>query len=41
VWSLTQFANKFAKLLGRKGGASGLSTHEMELLARILHPKTC
>jgi transposase InsO family protein len=35
VWTLTQFANAFAKLLGRKGGASGLSTQEMELLARV------
>jgi hypothetical protein len=41
VWSLTQFANKFAKLLGRKGGASGLSTHEMELLGQVhrSHPR--
>jgi transposase InsO family protein len=35
VWTLTQFANAFAKLLGRKGGASGLSTQEMELLGRV------
>jgi transposase InsO family protein len=41
VWSLTQFANKFAQLLGRKGGASGLSTHEMELLGHVhrSHPR--
>lgn len=35
VWSLPQFLAKFAKLLGRKGGASALSTAEMELLAQI------
>lgn len=33
VWPLTQFASKFARLLGRKGGVSGLSTQEMEVLA--------
>jgi len=33
VWPLTQFASKFARLLGRKGGVSGLSTREMEVLA--------
>ena len=35
VWTLTQFANALAKLLGRKGGASGLSTQEMERLGRV------
>jgi hypothetical protein len=35
LWSFAQFAAKFAKLLGRKGGASGLSTQEMERLAEI------
>ena len=41
VWSLTQFAGKFAKLLGRKGGVSGLSTKEMELLGQVHrnHPR--
>jgi len=33
VWSLTGFAGAFARLLGRKGGVSGLSTREMETLA--------
>ncbi len=33
VWPLTRFASKFARLLGRKGGVSGLSTQEMEALA--------
>ena len=32
-WSLTGFAAAFARLLGRKGGVSGLSTREMEALA--------
>jgi transposase InsO family protein len=34
-WSLANFAAKFAKLWGRKGGASGLSTQEMEALAQF------
>jgi hypothetical protein len=33
VWSLTGFATRFARLLGRKGGLSGLSAQEMEVLA--------
>jgi len=33
VWSLTGFAAAFARLLGRKGGVSGLTTREMETLA--------
>ncbi len=33
VWPLVRFASKFARLLGRKGGISGLSTQEMEALA--------
>jgi hypothetical protein len=33
--TLAQFLAAFAKLLGRKGGASGLSTHELELLGRV------
>ena len=33
VWPLTRFASKFARLLGRKGGVSGLSAQEMETLA--------
>ena len=33
VWSLTGFANRFAQLLGRKGGASGLTAQEMEVLS--------
>ncbi len=32
-WSLTGFAGTCARLLGRKGGVSGLSTREMETLA--------
>ena len=41
VWSFTQFAAKFAKLLGRKGGASALSTQEIELLGQVHrnHPR--
>lgn len=35
IGSFAQFASKFAKLLGRKGGASGLSTQEMELLSGV------
>ena len=34
-WSFLQFASKFAKLLGRGGGVSGLSAHELELLDRV------
>jgi len=33
VWSLTSFSRVFARLLGRSGGVSGLSTHEMNTLA--------
>lgn len=33
VWSLTGFAGTFARLLGRQGGVSGLSTRELETLA--------
>jgi hypothetical protein len=33
VWSLTSFARVFARLLGRQGGVSGLTTQEMEVLA--------
>jgi putative transposase len=33
VWSLTGFAGTFARLLGRKGGVSGLSVREMEAIA--------
>jgi transposase InsO family protein len=32
VWSLTSFARTFARLLGRQGGVSGLSVHEMDVL---------
>ncbi len=32
VWSLTGFAGAFARLLGRQGGLSGLTAHEMEIL---------
>jgi len=34
-WSFAQFAGKFAKLLGRDGGISALSTGELELLNRV------
>ena len=34
-WSLANFAAKFAKLWGRKGGISGLSAQEMEALAQF------
>lgn len=33
--SFLQFAGKFAKLLGRDGGISGLSGQELELLDRF------
>jgi transposase InsO family protein len=33
VWSLTGFATACARLLGRKGGVSGLAAQEMEVLA--------
>ncbi|MFZ0790428.1 MAG: hypothetical protein WAM94_12505, partial [Chromatiaceae bacterium] len=33
VWSLAGFAGTLARLLGRKGGVSSLSTQEMEILA--------
>lgn len=33
VWSLSSFARVFARLLGRQGGVSGLTTQEMDLLA--------
>jgi transposase InsO family protein len=41
VWSTAQFAAKFAKLLGRKGGVSGLSTEELECLDQFHrhHPR--
>ena len=37
VWSFPSFAAALAKLLGRQGGASGLSTQEMELLTQVHH----
>ena len=33
VWAVTSFAHVFARLLGRQGGVSGLTTHEMGILA--------
>jgi len=33
VWSLTSFARVFARLLGRRGGVSGLTAQEMDSLA--------
>jgi hypothetical protein len=33
VWALTRFAHVFARLLGRQGGVSGLTAHEMDILA--------
>ncbi len=33
VWSLTSFARVLARLLGRRGGMSGLSSQELEILA--------
>jgi len=33
VWSVTSFARAFARLLGRQGGVSGLTVHEMDILA--------
>lgn len=33
VWSVTNFARVFARLLGRQGGLSGLTAQEMDVLA--------
>jgi transposase InsO family protein len=33
VWAVTGFAHLFARLLGRQGGVSGLTAHEMDILA--------
>ena len=33
VWSVTNFARVFARLLGRQGGVSGLTAQEMDVLA--------
>ncbi len=33
VWSVSSFARVFARLLGRRGGVSGLTAQEMDLLA--------
>ncbi len=35
LWPFASFAATFAKLLGRKGGVSALSTQEMELLSGV------
>lgn len=35
LWSFPSLAAAFAKLLGRQGGASGLSTQEMEQLSQV------
>jgi hypothetical protein len=35
VWRFSSFAAAMAKLLGRQGGVSGLSTQEMELLCQV------
>lgn len=37
AWSLPQFAATFAKLLGRKGGVSGLSAAALERLSQFHH----
>jgi transposase InsO family protein len=34
-WSLTHFVSSFAKLWGRKGGASGLTAQELEVLSQF------
>jgi hypothetical protein len=41
ILSLARLANKFAQLLGRRGGASGLSAEELERLASFHrgHPR--
>lgn len=41
LWSFSSFAATFAKLLGRSGGVSALSTQEMELLSQVhnRHPR--
>lgn len=33
AWALTSFAGVLARLLGRRGGLSGLTAHEMDILA--------
>jgi transposase InsO family protein len=33
VWAMTGFGRVFARLLGRQGGLSGLTAHEMDVLA--------
>jgi len=35
LWSFSSFAAAFARLLGRSGGVSGLTTQEMELLSQV------
>jgi transposase InsO family protein len=35
IWSLPRFAAKFAQLLGRKGGASAMTTQEIEAITRF------
>ncbi len=42
ILSVAQLANKFAQLLGREGGASGLNAEELEQLASFHsgHPRT-
>lgn len=42
ILSVTQLASKFARLLGRQGGASGLNADELEQLASFHrgHPRT-
>ncbi len=37
LWSFSSFAATFARLLGRNGGVSALSTHELELLSQVHH----
>lgn len=35
LWSFSAFAATFARLLGRRGGVSAISTHELELLSQV------
>jgi hypothetical protein len=41
LWAFSSFAATFARLLGRRGGVSAFSTHELELLSQVHnhHPR--
>jgi transposase InsO family protein len=37
LWTFSALAATFARLLGRRGGVSALSTHELEVLSQVHH----